>query len=130
MDVRWVTRAALRPSGVLCTGKGEGESWVSPKPSLVSCQAAVPESCSQPRGHLPQLGAVFPCPSSFSWSIPPAYPSSVATHSSFSAWDLQVERRERQALLPPALGKGGCLHSPAPWGRTEALSKPLSLIHI
>ena len=34
------------------------------------------------------------------------------------------EERERQALLPPALGKGGCLHSPAPWGRTEALSKP------
>ena len=34
------------------------------------------------------------------------------------------EGRQCQALLPPALGKGGCLHSPAPWGRTEALSKP------
>lgn len=110
MDVRWVTRAPLRPSGVLCTGKGEAESWVSPKPSLVSCQAAVPESCSQPRGHLPQLGAVFPRPSSFSWSIPPAYPSSVATHSSFSAWDLQIERREsvRPCCPQPWAKVGAC----------------------
>lgn len=61
VDGRRVTRALFAASGVLCPGKGQGESWVSPKLPLLSCQAALPESCPQPQGHLsPRWGAVFP----------------------------------------------------------------------
>jgi len=59
MDGSCVTRALLAPCGALRIGKGRGESWLSPKPPLPSRQAAVPESCTQARGHLSPAGE--PC---------------------------------------------------------------------
>ena len=63
IDGRRVTRAVFAPSGVLYSGKGQGESWVSPRLPLRSSQAALPESCPQAQGHLsPHWGAVIPHP--------------------------------------------------------------------
>ena len=101
-----VTRGFLAASGILCTGKGQ--SWVSPKPPLLSHQAALPESCLQPRRHLSPAGEL--CSPIWLWlQHPPAYPSNVCTHSSFSAWELQQEEKQRQAPLPPS-----------PWAEADA----------
>ena len=98
-----VTRGLLCPSGVLWSGKAQGKSWVSPRPPLLPC--------------LESWGAVFPRPAG---SIPPAYPSSVSTHCSFRAQELQKERRHSvRPRSPQPVGRGGCLHTPTPWGRAQ-----------
>ena len=102
-DGTWVTRGLLCPSGVLWSGKAQGKSWVSPRPPLLPC--------------LESWGAVFPRPAG---SIPPAYPSSVSTHCSFRAQELQKERRHSvRPRSPQPVGRGGCLHTPTPWGRAQ-----------
>lgn len=93
--------------------KGRAESWVSPKPPVLPCQAAVPDSCPQPQGQLSPAEELC-SPVRPLREHPPAaaaaaaYPCSVATHCSFSAWELQEEKRRREAASGPAL--------PSPWG--------------
>lgn len=66
-----------------------------------------PRAARSRGGTSPQLQSCVP-PYGRPWSIPPAYPSSVPTHSSFTARDLQKERRfhdsmaQHQAPLPPS----------------------------
>ena len=101
-DGRRVTRALLAPSGGLCSGKGQGESWGSPKAPLLSCQAALPESCPQPRGPL-SPGGELRSPGRLRPQHPPALPQQRA-HPQLLQRPGAAEREEkqRQAPLPPS----------------------------
>jgi len=126
MDGRRVTRALDAPSGILGIGKGQGESWVSPKLPLLSCQ---------PRGHLPSRGAVFPCP-----AAPAASPRLTPAACPATAPSARGSCRKRGEAAsgptaPQSMGRGERLRSrfpwrrtqgqdETPWGRREVLPKP------
>ena len=110
----------MAPSGVLCAGKAQGESWLSPKPPLLPCAAALPERelPAAAGAPLPSWGAVFPHPAAPAASprltpaaCPPTAPSAPGS----------CRKRGEPASGPAApqpVGRGGRLRSPAPWGRT------------
>ena len=84
--------------------------------SLLSGSSAreLPAAAGAP---LPRRGAAFP-PSGCARSIPPPYPSSVPTHSSFSARELQKERRSSvRPRCPPARGQRRAPAQPCPGGK-------------
>ena len=84
--------------------------------SLLSGSSAreLPTAAGAP---LPSWGAVFPHPA-VPGASPLAYPSSVPSHSSFSSWELQKERRKsvRPCCLP-APGQRRAPAQPCPVGK-------------
>ena len=126
IDGRRVTRAVFAPSGVLCSGKGQGESWVSPRLPPCSCQAALPESCPLAQGHLSPAGELC-SPVRLRLEHPPGLPQQRA-HPQLLQRPGAAEReeKERQAPLPRSPAPRGRTQGQdkAPWGRTEALPKP------
>jgi len=104
-DGRWVTWALFCPSGVLCPGQGRGESWVSPKPPLPSCQAAVPAGVGAP---LPSWGA--PCPRP---AVPAASPRLTPAACPATAPSAPGSCRQR---AEPASGPA----APRPWAEAGA----------
>ena len=137
MEGRRVTRALLAPSGVLCSGKGQGGSRLSPKLPLLSCRAALPDSCPQLRGHLSPAGELC-SPIWLRLEHPPGLPQQCAQPQLLQRpGAAEREEQQPQAPLPPSpwAGAGACTALPrgegrtqgqdeAPWSRTEALPKP------
>ena len=126
MDGRCLTQALLAPSGVLCTGKGQGESWVSPKLPLLSCQAALGKSCPQLRRHLSPAGELC-SPIWLCLGRPPVLPQQCA-HPQLLQCLGAAEREEnrRQAPLPPRLWAGAGACTALPRGRdTGARRSPM-----
>ena len=78
----------------------EGESWVTAKLPLLSCQAALPESCPQLQGRLSPAGELC-SPVRLLLKHSPAYPCGVPTHSSFSTWEPQKEASTGPAAPQP-----------------------------
>ena len=92
------TRGFLAPSGVLCTRKGQGESWVSPKPPLLSHQAALRGGTS------PQLGSCVP-PSGCACSTPQLTPATCTPTAPSAPGSCSKRRNSVRPRCPPAHGQ-------------------------
>lgn len=107
-----VTWALFAPSGVLCTGKGQGDSWVSPKLHLLSCQAALPESCPQLREHLYPAGEPY-SPVQLYLQASPRFTPAMCPLTAPSA--PRNCRKRRNSIRP---------HCPAAHGQRQAPAQP------
>ena len=101
-DGRRVTRALLAPSGVLGSGKGRGERWVSPSCLFSLVRQLCPRAARRRGGPCPQLGSCVAL-SGCAWSIPPALPQQCAQPQLLQR-PRAAERAEKQreAPLPPS----------------------------
>ena len=122
-DGRWVTRALLAPSGVLCIRKGKIKSWVSPKPLILSCQAALPQSCRQLWVSFSPAGELC-SPIRLRLEHPPGLPQQRA-HPELLQRPGAAEREEkqRQAPMTPSPQAEASAHVALPWGKDAGQDK-------
>ena len=99
---RRVTRALGAPSGVLCSGKGQGERWVSPSCLFSLVRQLCPRAARRRGGTCPQLGSCVAL-SGCAWSIPPALPQQCAQPQLLQRpGAAERAEKQREAPLPPS----------------------------